>query len=161
MFSSVGTEILVEDDEIQINCSASRMFMRISVETRVKRTQPEIWIRRIRLAKKLGKNMNATCSRISFHSKSVFYMPTTFSISGHVWMLTRQTLADLKPVEVVFFLVSLRQWINSVKWLTILITMVAASLALLGLHLQHPIQSSPKNRASCFIKDHCRATSVA
>ena len=57
VFSSVGTEILLEDDEIQINCSASRMFMRISVETKVKRTQPEVWIRRIRLAKKLGNHL--------------------------------------------------------------------------------------------------------
>ena len=54
VFSSVGKQVLIEEDEIQIICSANRRFMQVYVESRVKRTEPEVWIRRIRLAEKLA-----------------------------------------------------------------------------------------------------------
>ena len=57
VFSSVETNITVEDDELQIICSASRRFMKTEVEVRMKRTEPEVWIRRIRLAKKVGNQL--------------------------------------------------------------------------------------------------------
>ena len=57
VFSSVGKQVLVEDDEILIICSANKRFMQIYLETRVKRTEPEVWIRRIRLAEKLANQL--------------------------------------------------------------------------------------------------------
>ena len=57
VFSSVNVNTAVEDEEIQISCSASRRFMKVEVEAKVRRTQPEVWIRRIRLAKKLGNQV--------------------------------------------------------------------------------------------------------
>lgn len=57
VFSSVGKQVLIEEDEIQIICSANRRFMQVYVESRVKRTEPEVWIRRIRLAEKLANQL--------------------------------------------------------------------------------------------------------
>ncbi len=57
VFSNVEADIVLEEQQIQIICSASRRFMRVSVETRVKRTEPEVWIRRIRLAEKIGNQL--------------------------------------------------------------------------------------------------------
>ncbi len=57
VFSYVETDITLEDSQVEIICSASRQFMRISLETRVKRTEPEVWIRRIRLAEKIGNQV--------------------------------------------------------------------------------------------------------
>ncbi len=57
VFSNVGKQIVLEEDEIQIICSANKRFMQVHVETRVKRTEPEVWIRRIRLAEKLANQL--------------------------------------------------------------------------------------------------------
>ena len=57
VFSSVGKQALIEEDEIQIICSANKRFMQVYVESRVKRTEPEVWIRRIRLAEKLANQL--------------------------------------------------------------------------------------------------------
>lgn len=57
VFSSVGKQVLIEEDEIQIICSANKRFMQVYVESKVKRTQPEVWIRRIRLAEKLANQL--------------------------------------------------------------------------------------------------------
>lgn len=57
VFSNVEAEITLEDKIIQITCSASRRFMRVLIETKVQRTEPEVWIRRIRLAEKIGNQL--------------------------------------------------------------------------------------------------------
>lgn len=57
VFSNVEAEITLEEKIIQITCSASRRFMRVLVETKVQRTEPEVWIRRIRLAEKIGNQL--------------------------------------------------------------------------------------------------------
>ena len=57
VFSSVGKQVLIEEDEIQIICSANKRFMQVYVESKVKHTQPEVWIRRIRLAEKLANQL--------------------------------------------------------------------------------------------------------
>ena len=57
VFSTVGKQVLIEEDEIQIICSANKRFMQVYVESRVKRTEPEVWIRRIRLAEKLANQL--------------------------------------------------------------------------------------------------------